>query len=134
MSGLRKNLMALTPRQDKVLSALLTTPTIAEAARTARVDEKTVRRYLQEPVFQAAHREGRRQLVDEALTMAAQGATGAMAVLRLIITDTKVPASTRVRAALGLLDIAFQHQSLEALEARCIALQHQVEQLCARTA
>jgi hypothetical protein len=107
----------------------LTQPTIAEAAKAARIDERTVYRYLKDPIFQAEYSAGKRQLVQEALGMAAQGATGAMAVLRVLTTDAKVPASVRVRAAVAVLDICVQQIALTDLEGRLLTLQQQVTTL-----
>ena len=129
MSGfvrVEKKLMALSPRQEKVLSALLTEPSRAAAAKVAQVDEKTVRRYLQEPEFAAAYSEGRRQLVQDALGVVSQGAVTAAAVLRVIMSDAKIPASVRVRAAVAVLDLAVQQCALADVEQRLLTLERQL--------
>ena len=60
----------LTVRQRRALTALLGAPTMAAAAKSAGVSERTIYRYLADPAFQAALRE-------------AQGRTLRMATARL---------------------------------------------------
>lgn len=47
-------------KQEDAIAALLTQPTLAEAARQTGVGEKTLRRWQQDPSFQSAYREARR--------------------------------------------------------------------------
>ncbi len=56
----------LSAKQEKALAALLVSPTIGEAAQSARVGETTLFRWLQEPAFQEAYRAARLQVLSAA--------------------------------------------------------------------
>ncbi len=64
----------LSAKQEKALAALLVSPTIAEAAKSAGVGETTLFRWLQEPAFQEAYRAARLQVLSAA-TMQLRQAT-----------------------------------------------------------
>ena len=53
--------MALTAKQTRALAALLTSPSITQAARAAACGEASLRRWLKEPAFAAAYREAQQQ-------------------------------------------------------------------------
>ncbi len=50
----------LTHKQDKALIALLTEPTITAAAKKAGIGERTLYRWLDDPLFAGALRQARR--------------------------------------------------------------------------
>lgn len=50
-------------QREQAIAALLERPTITEAARAVGIGEKTLRRWLAEPEFQAAYRDAREQAV-----------------------------------------------------------------------
>jgi phage terminase small subunit len=116
----------LTRRQEAFIAALLSCPTIAHAARTAGIAEVTAGRWLKDATFQAAYRESRRQVVQQAIVQV-QHATGtAVQTLVAVMQDTEAPASARVSAAKTILDTAVKAVELEDLEARITALEEQV--------
>jgi DNA-binding transcriptional MerR regulator len=51
--------------KEKALTALLNAPSIAEAAKSCGLSEKTLRRYLAEPDFRKEYREARRLFFEE---------------------------------------------------------------------
>lgn len=91
--------------------ALLSNPTIPEAAKACKVGEATLWRWLQVPEFQSRFRAARRQLVEAALAQLQNDCTKAARVLREIAEDKTSPASARVSAAKTILE-----QSLEAVK------------------
>lgn len=56
----------LTPKQRRGLAAILTYPTMAEAALQARVGEKTLYRWLQLPQFAAELKAQQAGIIDKA--------------------------------------------------------------------
>jgi hypothetical protein len=123
MSGAGAIAVPLTRRQERALAALLTQPTLAQAARQAGCDERTIRRYLQDAAFLAAYRDGQRQQWQEALALLTQGAVGAAATLRTITIDPAQPGHTRVRAGIALLQMVHEQLNLAALDERLAALE-----------
>jgi AcrR family transcriptional regulator len=54
--------------KEKVLIALVETPSIREAAKTSGIGEATIYRYLQDKEFVSDYREARRQTVESAIS------------------------------------------------------------------
>src|SRR6516225_7870764 len=103
MSGRSK----LTRKQEALVAALLTEPTHAAAAATAGVSEATLHRWLRLPVFRAAYRRARRQLVESAIGRI-QAATGQAVDTLTAVARGGAKDGDRVRAAVALLDHAFR--------------------------
>lgn len=93
----------MTPKQQKALQALLTCPTKRAAAAEAGVDEKTLRRYLADPVFQKEYRRAFQSLVTEATREAQKTLSPAIIALKSIMEDEEESAGSRISAARSLL-------------------------------
>jgi hypothetical protein len=105
------------PQQEEAaISALLTEPTIAAAAKTVGIDESTLRRWLAEPAFKARHRDARRQLVEHAISGLQQAASDAVATLSRNLS-CGLPAA-EISAAKAILDQAFRGMEVLDLAAR----------------
>ena len=115
----------LSRKQEALISALLTTPTLTDAAQTAGIGEVTVWRWLKESTFQTAYRDARRAVVQQAITQVQQATGEAVETLRTVMQDPEAPASAKVSAAKNILDMAVKAVELEVLEARIAALEHQ---------
>ncbi|MET0647615.1 MAG: hypothetical protein ABW208_13445 [Pyrinomonadaceae bacterium] len=88
----RKKLMAV--------AALVTSPTVKEAAAKSGVGESTLRRWLaKDEKFSLEVREAQRQALDLAILRAQAIADEAVTTLEAIHTDTTKPANARVAAA-----------------------------------
>lgn len=95
-------------REDAALAALLSEPTIAQAAAKAGISESTLLRWLAEPSFRARYRDARRQVVEQAIVGLQQAAGDAVTVLSAIAGDAAQPAGARVSAARTILDQSFR--------------------------
>jgi len=116
----------LNARQERALSALLTSPTIKDAATVARLSETTLHRYLRDEVFAASYRTARRETVAH-LTTRLQADSSSMAqVLKDIAEDTSAPASARVTAARSVIDFTLKSVELEDLAERIGALEEMI--------
>ncbi len=58
----------LSRKQESAIAALLSAPTIKEAARTSGISEVSLWRWLQLPEFAIAYRAARRQVVERAVS------------------------------------------------------------------
>src|SRR5262245_58038729 len=82
----------LSRKQDLALAALLTEPTINDAAAKVGVAARTLRNWLRDPAFAAAFKDRCRAVLDTA-TSALSGATeGAVECLRRNLTCGKAAA------------------------------------------
>lgn len=122
MKGAVKKLSA---KQDRATVALLSSPTIREAAETVGVGETTLFRWLQNPVFQEAYQQAKQAVVRQAITRLQQVTGEAVDVLREVMTDPDSPASSRVTAARTVLDMALRAVELEDLESRVTKLERE---------
>jgi len=95
---------ALSPKQKRAITALLTTNTVTEAAKTAGVSRNTVTRWLSDPMFKAELDRTEAQYVSESLRGLIQACSTAVTLLRDVMADPDATTSARVRAALGVLD------------------------------
>ena len=96
--------MPLTPKEQKVLAALLSEPTQKAASARTGVSERQIRVYLTRPAFQEAYRQALSELVEQASIQARRGYAQALDALREIVTDTGQPPAARISAARSLLE------------------------------
>ena len=111
--------------EDRALAALLSEPTIAQAATKAAVSESTLLRWLAEPSFKARYRDARRQVVELAVTGLQQAIGDAVAALGRNL-KCGVPAS-EIAAARTILDLAVKGIELVDLAERVEALEQASE-------
>ena len=71
----------MTPKQNKALQALLTSPNKRAAAEAAEIDEKTLRKYLAEPEFQKEYKAAFSELVTDATRQVQQSLNPAISAL-----------------------------------------------------
>jgi hypothetical protein len=114
-------------KMEAAISALLTRPSIEDAARVAGVAEKTLRRWMREPRFIAQYLRARREGINQAIARMQQ-ATGAAGTVTLkLMTDPNVPAAVRLRAAEFVFDRAIRGVELEDIEERLAELERAAE-------
>ena len=113
----------LSRKQEALICALLLAPTLADAAHTAGIGEVTAWRWLKEADFQAAYREARRAVVQQAITQVQRATGEAVETLRSVMQDAEAPASAKVSAAKAILETAVKAVELEDLGARLAALE-----------
>ena len=112
------------PRKlEEAIAALLTRPSVDEAARTIGVEPKTLRRWMRVPEFQASYLRVRREAVTQALARMQQGSGAAATVIFKLMVDANVPASVRLRAAECLFQNAIKGVEIEDIEARLAAIE-----------
>ena len=128
MAGSEKK--ELSPKQHKVLLGLLNCAGITEAAKWAKVGERTVYRFLRDPVFQRHYRQTRREQVQQSITRLQRASVEAVTTLVTITTDPKALASTRVSAARTILEMTFKATEMESLEERLSQLEKEFVKLC----
>jgi phage terminase small subunit len=128
MQETAENGTVLTPKQERLLVALLRSKSVEAAAEQAGVAPRTAWSYLKQPAFKAALRERRCELLQQTTNCLVSGATEATTALRAVVTNSMEPAAARVAAARALLehvwrahevgDLADRLAQLEALALR----------------
>ena len=93
----------MNTRMQRALSALMASPTIAEAAKAAGVSERTMQRYVKDPEFARAYAEATKQLTDEAAARLLHAIGPAVSTLESVCQDGNSPPYARVQAASAIL-------------------------------
>ncbi len=114
----------LSPKQHATIAALLSAPTVAQAATTAGVSERQLYRWLKDDSdFDAAYRAARWRATQQAIARLQQTSGAAVTILLSIAADKNAPASSRVAAASKLIDLALRSVEIEELESRLANLE-----------
>jgi hypothetical protein len=113
----------LKPRQETALAALVTHPTIRDAAQASGIPERTLFRYLQDADFQEAYRAARRETVNHAVARLQQLCSRATETLDLVMRCPFSPVPSKVAAAKIVLEMSMKAVEIEDLEVRISALE-----------
>jgi hypothetical protein len=103
MKDLTRRYPELSRRGEKILMALLEHSTYEKAAEAAL---PTLWRWRQKPEFQKALLEARRDVHSHAMARLQQSAGAAASTVLRVMVDPATPATTKLRAADMVLDIA----------------------------
>jgi transposase-like protein len=110
-------------KKEEAIAALLSQRSIEEAARTIGLNPNTMLRWLQVPEFRDAYLKARREAVGQSIARMQQ-ATGAATITVLkLMTDPKVPAAVKLRAAECVFAHAIKGIELEDIETRLTELE-----------
>ena len=113
----------LRGKRHKLLIALLTSGSTAQAIATAGIAENTAYKYMHEPDFSAALREARRDVLNRTTSSLTASTEKDLAVLNEVMDDDEAPASSRVAAAKLVLDVAFNAVQADDLQERIEAIE-----------
>jgi len=108
-------------KREFAIAALLEKATLAEAAASVGMGERTLRRWLSDPQFAAEYRAAQRQAIDLAIAGLKQATGEAVATLRRNLTSGRP--SVEVRAASEILSQTARWQELDELAERVKALE-----------
>src|SRR5688500_10001336 len=108
----------LTDRQAKAISALLSEPTHTRVALVAGINERTLRRWLQQQGFKKALLQARREAFGQATGVMQRAAPVAVGALVKVMTDPTAPHHARVAAAVAILRFGRDAIELEDFAAR----------------
>ena len=117
----------LTRKQESAIAALISEPTVLQAAEKTGVGESTLWRWMKESGFRSAYRQARREVVDRAVGRVQDACAEAVETLRAVMQDSNAPASSRVTAAKSVLEIALRSMELQDLEERITQLEQIAE-------
>jgi len=115
-------------KKEATILALVSNPTIREAAQVVGVSETTIYRWLQDPEFERNYRNARTQVVRHAIAALQGACSQAVEVLKEVMTNTESPATTRVTAARAVLEMSIKAVEIEDLQARVQTLEEQINQ------
>jgi hypothetical protein len=99
---------------EEIVTALLSSPSIQDAAKVLKMNRSNLWKRLQDPELQDLLFKARRDLLMTALTELQIAMSEAVRVLRDIMADVEAAPAVRVSAARTVLDMAFKgHAAIE---------------------
>lgn len=113
----------LSRKQEEAIICLLSSPTLEEAAKAAGITYVTLWRWMQLPEFKEKYRVARNDAVNQAVARLSKICSEAVEVLRDVMNDPKISASSRVTAARTVLEMAVKGLELEDITSRIEALE-----------
>jgi hypothetical protein len=96
----------MTAKQQKAIEALLSEPSIRQAAVLAGLGEKTIRRWLRCPEFSRAYQEARQQVFADALSDLRAATRDSVDALRKAVREET--GALRVKAATTVLELSIR--------------------------
>ena len=119
----------LTPSQERAVIALLASPSLEAAAKSAKVSVSSLRRWRLEPDFIDAYRHARFALLEASTAKLRNAASSAVDVLIETMENPLVTRSVRIRAAQLVLESAYKSAEMEDLAERIDAHEREMEAL-----
>ena len=105
---------ALKPTQQRALTALMSEPSVAAAARAANVGQRTLHHWLEhDAAFIAAYRRIKRVAFEQAAGLTQRYAAMAVHTLAKVMVDPAAPYPARVTAAASILRFGRDSVELE---------------------
>ncbi len=95
----------LSPKQAAVMAALLFAPSIAEAAKRCHMSQRSIFRYLKDPLFVACYQDARRELVEHAICQLERMTEKAVQVLEQVMDDPLSKSAAKVMACRTVLHL-----------------------------
>ena len=96
----------LNRSQERAIAALLTSPSVAEAARAAGVSQRSLFGWMKRPEFNRQYREARRQVIEHAVTLLQQATTKAAETLNRSMSCGHH--ATELRAAIAVMELSLK--------------------------
>ena len=117
---------ALSVKQWRAVRALLTRPTVAQAAQECSLSEATLYRWLNENPFRAALAQAEGEAVAAAGRKLVALAEGALNVLSDVMTNPQAPDAVKVRAAETVLAHLLKYREIVTFETRLTDLEKEM--------
>lgn len=118
----------LKPKQQEAIAALLTYPTVKQAAENAGIGERTLHRWLVEDLlFITAYRQARRVVFQQAIAQTQRLLPLAINTLGKIMADAQAPHSAKVSAAGTVVKFSRESIELDDLAERVLAIEQKAK-------
>ena len=95
-------------KRELLLSALLTNPTVREAALSVGIPETTAYNWLRKPDFAKEYKDRKRQAVAEASDFLQSKIGEATQIMAEIMNDSATPPQVRLNAARSVVELGYK--------------------------
>ena len=117
----------LTPKQRRMISALLTSRTLGAACESVGVSRQTLTRWLALPEFNRALGEEEALTMRDTARVLMAGKDRAIDTLYRLMADTEVTPNVRRQSAVDWLTFMHKSYELQTLEERIVALEGRIK-------
>ncbi len=112
----------LTPRQHRAVESLIVGTSIGDAAEHAKINVRTLYRWLQQEEFQSAVRRARQLSLTQLATHLQHMADRAAGTLDEIMLDKNATSASRVSAARYSMEMYYKAATLEDVQERLMTM------------
>ena len=112
--------------RDQAVMALLSSSTVAEAAKLAGIGYRTLKTWRTQPEFMAEYRRAKQEMLEAATGRLHRAMAGAVDVLDRVANGADAPTAARVTAAARILEIGFHAHEIDELTARLEKLEREM--------
>ena len=120
-------LLRKTITHEEIISALLSTRSIAEASQKLGIQPRTIYNRMKKDDFKRLYAEARKGLLKATTEDLQKMTASAVRVLADIMNDAEVPANTRIYSATSILQFASKYTELNDVLSRIEALEIEKE-------
>lgn len=120
-------LLRKTITHEEIISALLSTRSIAEASQKLGIQPRTIYNRMKKDDFKRLYAEARKGLLKATTEELQKMTASAVGVLADIMIDRNVPANTRIYSATSILQFASKYTELNDVLSRIEALEIEKE-------
>ena len=118
--------MGIKVSRESAIAALVTSPSIKDAASACGIAEKTMHSWLNEPDFALKLREAQEEVTRQAISRVLLSIGRSIDTLEEVMQDITNNASPRVAAARTLLEYGFKVYELQTIQQRLDALERRM--------
>ena len=113
---------SITTKQQKAITALLSERTAREAAKAAKISERTLYTWLADPAFRSALRNAERGVLDDVTRRLTAGQRLALDTLEKLIQSARHE-STKLTACVQWLNLFVKYRDMQDIDERLTALE-----------
>ena len=117
----------LTPRQHRAVESLIVGTSIGDAAEHAKINVRTLYRWLQQEEFQSAVRRARQLSLTQLATHLQHMADRAAGTLDEIMLDKNATSASRVSAARYSMEMYYKAATLEDVQERLMTMEKRLK-------
>jgi transposase-like protein len=114
-------------KMEAAVAALLSQRNVEEAAKSAGVSPRTLRRWQQLPEFDAVYRKARRDAFGQSVARLQQASSAAVTTLLRLAVNQNAPAAVKARSAYYILSLSTKAIELDDIEKRLDGLERAAE-------
>jgi hypothetical protein len=113
----------ISTKKKTSISSLISSGSISEAAQEANVSERTIYRWMEEPVFRAALSKAESNVIDSSFRQLISDLGTNLTIMRDIRNDQTISSSIRLRAAIALDNTFLRWKEIRDVEQRLTTLE-----------